>query len=103
MSLMAGEADHQRTTARYLARGDEDGDLALIPDAEGVERRDEVRAQQGRDALALEEALHDERLGLLAAMHLDQAVLIFRRPGCPAPAREGYDLPASSHVTSVNR
>jgi hypothetical protein len=85
-----------------MALGNEDRDLALVSHAEGMERRHEVRAKQGRDAFALEETLHHERLGLVAAMHLDEAALPRGLAG-PAWTGERYDLGAFAHGPSLNR
>ncbi len=61
-----------------------DHDLALSAHRERVNRVGEARAEERRDPLALEEALHDERLGPIAAVDLGERALggrLGRRPG----------------------
>src|SRR5438093_1311093 len=68
IALRGGMASEQAPAAGGVRRGHEDPDLALGPHGEGVDGVRDARAQHGRNALALEEALHDDRLGLGAAV-----------------------------------
>src|SRR3989454_8232674 len=48
---------------RRFGLGDQDDDLALVADRERVHRVGEVRAQERRDALALEQRSEERRVG----------------------------------------
>src|SRR5207245_1569378 len=94
-----GETEEETAAQRGLARRDEDDDLTLAADAERIDRMGQARAKKGRDPLALEEALEDERLRLIAAAYLDQAALAARLPREP---RKRDHLPAHRHEREYN-
>src|SRR5207247_1258431 len=79
---------------RRFGLGDQDDDLALVADRERVHRVGEVRAQERRDALALEQALHDDRLRPIAAMHGHEAPRVAR---LGRTRRKADHLPAAGH------
>src|SRR5439155_26234852 len=94
-----GETEEETAAQRGLARRDEDDHLTLAADAERIDRIGQACAKKGRDPLALEEALEDERLRLIAAANLDQAALAAQLPRGP-PKRD--HLPAHRHGREYN-
>src|SRR5262249_24429897 len=95
-----GEAEEQAPAQRGLARRDEHDHLDLAADAKRIDRVGQARSQQGRDALALEEALEYQRLGMIAAAHLDQAAALAAR--LPRKPRERDHLPPHRHGREYN-
>src|SRR5688572_30766685 len=81
----------------------EDDDLALGADRERMYGVGDAGAQDGRDALAVQQALHHHRLGLIAAAQLDEAALVVGRRGCHAGARKRDDLAAAGHARIIPR
>ncbi len=83
-----------------LALGDEDDDLALGAHRERVDGVGEVPAEQRRDALTFEEALHHDGLRLTAAVHLHEPAPVGRggtRPRVRGSEGKGDDLTSSRH------
>src|SRR2546426_4791289 len=82
-----------------LGRRHEDDDLALVADRERVHGVRETRGEKRRDALALEEALHHDRLGPIAAADLGEAAV---RAGRARQHRKPDHLPAAGHRSEDN-
>jgi hypothetical protein len=72
---------------------------ALVAHRERVHGVGEVRAEERGDALALEEALHHDRLGPSAAVDLGEATLVAHRRRW---RRERDHLPTTGHRSEYN-
>src|SRR5207253_10763097 len=76
-----------------------DDELALFADRDRVHGVRETRGEKRRDALALEEALHHDRLGPIAAADLGEAAV---RAGLARQRRHPDRLPAAGHRSEYN-
>jgi hypothetical protein len=86
---------------RDLARGDEHDHLSLIADVERVNRREETRAQQGRDPLALEQTPDDECLCMIATVNLCQLALDVKLGQRGPRSGKGNNLASLAHSDSL--
>src|SRR5262249_50866082 len=68
-----GRLERQQAAAAVGVRARHEQDyFALRAHRERIDRVRDPRADEHRDALALEEPFHDQRLALIAAMNLDE-------------------------------
>src|SRR5439155_25221691 len=88
------DASQEEPAPRRFGLGDQDDDFALVADRERVHRVGEVRTQERRDALALEQALHDDRLRPIATVHGDEAPRVAR---LGRARRKAEHLPTAGH------
>src|SRR2546427_10304017 len=93
------DAGEEPIGAMSLGLRHEDDDLALVADRERVHGVHETRGEKRRDALALEEALHHDRLGPIAAADLGEAAV---RAGLARQRRKPDHLPAAGHRSEDN-
>src|SRR3989475_8403329 len=93
------DAGEEPIGAMSLGLRHEDDDLALVADRERVQGGGETRGENRRDALALEEALHHDRLGTIAAADLGEAAV---RAGLARQHRKPDHLPAAGHRSEYN-
>src|SRR3989454_5367604 len=99
-TMQAGpDASEEPVGSLSLGRRHEDDDLALVADRERVHGVRETRGEKRRDALALEEALHHDRLGPIAAADLGEAAV---RAGLARQRRKPDHLPAAGHRSEYN-
>jgi hypothetical protein len=84
--------------------GDADDHLALSADGERMDGVGDPRLQERRDPLAVEEALHHRRLGLVTVIDVDQVAFIpalgahaGKRNDLAATSRHGVMLPRTAH------
>jgi hypothetical protein len=76
---------------RGRRRRNEHHHLALGADGERVDRVGQPRAKDRGDVGALEQAAHDDRLGVIGAKNLDETPLGRTRCGFGSPARKWND------------
>src|SRR6266545_796171 len=97
-----GDPGEQNAAPNDLALRHEDHDYPLGAHRERMDGVREPRPEQGRDPLAVEEALDHHSLGLVAAVHLHEPPIVGpaatrRRRGRLGRAGEADDLGAARH------